>query len=159
MAPLTASVDSNRSKIYITENFGHKIRIFDMKTNYLSTLSGDGTAGFLNGNGSVSRWKYPVGLVVDSAGNLYVSEFVNCCIRKVTQSGMTSTFSGNCTFCGFADGAASTAQFDHPASMTIDQNDIIYVADHYNSDPFEYQSSDQYCKVLLEEQSHGPTNI
>ena len=101
-----------------------------MKTKYLSTLSGDGNYDFSNGDGNVAKWRHPVGLVMDSAGNLYVGEWDNCCIRKVTQAGVTSTFSGMCTVCGFADGSASTAKFDHPGLMTIDKNDIIYVAGH-----------------------------
>ena len=99
-----------------------------MNTNYLSTLSGDGNYDFLNGNGNVARWKHPVGIVQDSAGNLYVTDFDNCCIRKVTLTGVTSTYSGKCTFCGFADGSASTAQFQNPINMAIDSNNIIYLA-------------------------------
>ncbi len=60
----------------------------------VSTLSGTGVAGLMNGAGSVAQFDGAMGITADSAGNLYVTDSNNKLLRKVLPDGTTSTFSG-----------------------------------------------------------------
>ena len=57
----------------------------------VSTFVGSGTPGFVDGNGTVARFNEPFGIVSDASGNLYISDYKNICIRKVTPAGVVST--------------------------------------------------------------------
>ncbi len=106
----------------------------------VTTLAGlAGSAGNVDGAGSAARFSNPAGIAVDSLGNLYVSDFGNNTIRKVTPAGVVTTLAGDPTvnhFIGLggahADGTGSAAQFHAPEGITIDSSGIIYVADSMN---------------------------
>ncbi|MDR2208970.1 MAG: hypothetical protein LBE22_08380 [Azoarcus sp.] len=101
----------------------------------VSTLVG-GVKGFADGAGSGARFYEPLGIAIDVAGNLYVADYGNNRIRKVTPAGEVSTFAGSgatvITEEGFADGMGSAAQFNQPTNIAIDATGIIYVADTWN---------------------------
>jgi sugar lactone lactonase YvrE/alpha-tubulin suppressor-like RCC1 family protein len=101
---------------------------------YVSTLAGlSGTAaGTTNGKGSVARFNAPVGLGVDSAGNIYVADLLNHAIRKITPIGTTTTFAGLAGTGGYSTGSGSGARFNRPSSITVDSFNNIYVADAFN---------------------------
>lgn len=61
-------------------------------TIYTSTLAGNGTAGFANGTGISASFSQPAGLSVDAEGNVYVADYGNAAIRKITPDGIVSTF-------------------------------------------------------------------
>src|SRR5688572_2631867 len=60
----------------------------------VTTVAGNGTSGFQDGVGSLASFNHPAAMVVDDAGNLYVSDHQNHSIRKVTPRGEVSTFAG-----------------------------------------------------------------
>ena len=97
----------------------------------VTTIAG-GNWGLKDGPVADAKFSNIVGVAVDSKGNIYVSEEANSCIRKITPEGMVSTFAGNGSE-GFADGAGSNALFKHPAGLSVDMQDNIYVADKDNS--------------------------
>ena len=88
-------------------------------------------AGNTNGVAASARFKVPYGSAIDSKGNIYVSEWENHLIRKITPSGMVSTFAGSGT-AGLTDGTGTAAAFNNPRRITIDSTDTIYVADTSN---------------------------
>jgi sugar lactone lactonase YvrE len=98
------------------------------------TLAGSATGGwgYVNGAGSDARFNRPTGVAVDSTGNLYVADFINNAIRKITPAGVVSTFAGGSGW-GSKDGLASDAQFDLPASVAVDALGNVYVADSINN--------------------------
>ncbi len=53
----------------------------------VTTLAGSGTASFSDGSGSNAGFSYPRDVAVDASGNVFVADYSNHCIRKVTAGG------------------------------------------------------------------------
>lgn len=94
----------------------------------VSTFAGDDAAGFVDGTASAARFDHPAGLVFDLEGNLYVADFANHSIRRITPKGVVSTFAGTGAP-GFADGFRLNASFNHPYGLAIDREGNMYVGD------------------------------
>jgi sugar lactone lactonase YvrE len=67
---------------------------------------------------------------VDSAGTVYVADYYNCRIRKITPAGEVSTLAGSTQ--GYADGTGTAAQFDGPFGVAVDSAGTVYVTDQDN---------------------------
>ena len=98
----------------------------------VSTLAGTGTIGSADGAGTTASFRTLNGIASDAAGNLYVADADNNKIRKITPSGVVSTFAGSGTP-AFADGPATTAAFNYPTSVALDAGGNVYVADYNNN--------------------------
>ncbi|MBK6848117.1 MAG: hypothetical protein IPG96_11480 [Proteobacteria bacterium] len=98
----------------------------------VSTLAGDrSNTGLADGLGPAARFDGPDGVAIDSAGNIYVADAYNHCIRKVSAAGVVTTLAGTGS-AGYANGAGATAQFNTPGSVAIDHRANLYVADVNN---------------------------
>jgi gliding motility-associated-like protein len=99
----------------------------------VSTFAGSGKDGSTDGIGTAASFNEPEGLTIDKSGNIYVAEYYNALIRKVTQSAIVTTFAGNVTAHGAANGIGTAASFDEPEGIALDKDGNIYVADVYNN--------------------------
>lgn len=99
----------------------------------VGTLAGDGSPGFVNAAGASSEFNGPAGVAADAAGNVYVADYSNNRIRKITAGGAVSTLAGNGTS-GFSGdgGPATAAAFHSPVGVAADASGNIYVADINN---------------------------
>ena len=98
----------------------------------VSTLAGDGTADHQDGRGTAAKFDFPAGLAVDSSMNIYVADFSNNRIRKITAEGVVSTLAGDAT-AAHQDGTGTAARFNNPADVAVDSSMNIYVADTLNN--------------------------
>ena len=131
--PSSITVDG-ASNIYVADTANQTIRkIVSQGTNWVvSTLAGSvGSSGNLNGEGTNALFRDPMGVAVDTMGNVYVADTDNDCIRKITPAGMVSTIAGSVY--GSADGTGSNAQFRSPYGIAVDSAGNLYVADTVNS--------------------------
>lgn len=96
----------------------------------ISNFNG-GNAGYIDGNGASAKFSTPSGVAVDASGNVYVADTNNHVIRKITSSGVVSTFAGS-GVAGFSDGSATVAKFNYPTGITIDTAGNLYIADKTN---------------------------
>lgn len=96
------------------------------------TLAGDGVPGFTDGIGSTARFGSPRGIVVDGDGNLWVADYGNSVIRRVSPAGEVTTIAGDGTP-GFANGIGLTAEFNFPIGLQFDNSGMLLVADYLNN--------------------------
>jgi sugar lactone lactonase YvrE len=89
-------------------------------------------SGYVNGQGNNAAFNSPNGITVDLIGNIYVADTGNNVIRRVTQTGKVSTVAGSAQPF-FKDGNREKASFKGPKSITIDLDNILYVADSGNN--------------------------
>jgi RHS repeat-associated protein len=98
----------------------------------VSTLAGNGTAGFADGPGASAQFNNPHGVAVDSAGVVYVADTANNRIRRIAPNGSVSTLAGDGTP-GVQNGAGSQARFNAPQGVATDNQGNVYVADTGNA--------------------------
>ena len=148
-APAGVAVDS-AGNLYIADEDDNRIRKVTAATGILSTVAGTGTACTPStatcGDGNAatasgSDLNLPLGVAVDGAGNLYISDRSDNRIRKVTvATGILSTVAGNGTPCASStatcgDGGlatASGANLDSPFGLAVDGAGNLYIADRYD---------------------------
>jgi trimeric autotransporter adhesin len=93
--------------------------------------------GNVNGTGAAARFNLPEDVQVDASGNVYVADYLNNAIRKITPAGVVSTFAGSTTtnnIGGFADGVGTAAIFNNPTGIAFNSGGVMYVADLVNND-------------------------
>ncbi|MBF2708974.1 T9SS type A sorting domain-containing protein [Flavobacterium soyangense] len=79
-----------------------------------------------------ASFSWPSGVSVDSAGNVYVADYKNNKIRKITPLGVVTTFAGS-GIAGSADGIGMAASFNNPTDVIVDSAGNVYVADSMNN--------------------------
>ncbi len=98
----------------------------------VTTLAGNKTAGTTDGQGAAAGFNAPAGITQGSDGNLYVADYVNNLIRKVTLSGLVSTFAGNGQQSA-VDGVGKAAGISIPQDIRADDAGNLYVTDGFNN--------------------------
>ncbi len=133
--PAGVAVDTN-GNVYVADHMSSTIRRVT-PGGVVTTLAGlAGNTGSANGTGSAARFNYPLGAALDSAGNLYVADYNNDTIRKVTPAGgswAVTTLAGLAGNTGSANGTGSAARFNEPWGVAVDTNGNVYVADSGNN--------------------------
>src|SRR5438477_264154 len=128
--PYATAVDG-AGNVYVADTYNYTVRKIT-PAGVVTTLAGlAGEDGSADGTGSDARFSYLFGIAVDSAGNVYVTDFSNT-IRKITPAGVVTTLAGTPSVHGSADGTGSAARFNYPDALTV-AGTTLYVAEAYNS--------------------------
>lgn len=131
-SPEATAVDA-AGNVYVADGTAHTVRKIS-PSGVVTTLAGlGGFSGTADGTGSAARFQYPGGVAVDAGGNVYVADTGNHTIRKITPSGVVTTFAGYPTSYGSGDGPRLAARFFYPRGVAIGHGGDIYVADSANS--------------------------
>jgi hypothetical protein len=132
--PVDVAVDA-LGNLYVADANNNRIRKVSA-AGIISTVAGNGTAGFGGDGGlaTAAQLNGPQFGAVDALGNLYIADFGNKRIRKVSAAGIISTVAGNGTT-GFSGdgGLATAAQLDRPQCVAIDAAGTLYIADFGNN--------------------------
>jgi len=116
--------------VYVTDLSNNDIRKIT-PGGVVTTFAGTGLAGSADGTGTAASFNQPYGIAVDAAGNVYVADWGNNKIRKITPAGVVTTLAGSGQP-GSADGTGAAASFYKPFGLAVDENGNIYVADTNN---------------------------
>jgi uncharacterized protein (TIGR03437 family) len=132
--PQDVAVDSS-GNLFIADTGNAVIRKVDTKGN-ISTVAGSNVVGYTGDGGAATSAEInaPRGVAVDSSGNIYIAEFGDSVIRKVTAKGTISTIAGTGVY-GFAGdgGPAAKAQLANPWSVAVDGSGNVYIPDQLNA--------------------------
>jgi sugar lactone lactonase YvrE len=132
-APSGVAVDPAGS-LYISDSNNNRIRRVTA-AGIISTIAGNGTAGY-NGEGAAvnAQLNFPIGVALDTAGNLYIADPENRRLRKVTPAGAISTVAGDGTAGFGGDGASATsAVLGFPLGVALDSAGNVFIADYDNN--------------------------
>ena len=134
--PWAIALDSaSPPNVYFTEPEDGRVREITTATGKISTVAGNGVFGF-SGDGSAATGAMlhlPVGLAIDSSGNLYLGDSYNNRVRKVTGTTI-STIAGSGVLSYSGDGGAATsAQLNTPEAVAVDASGNVYIADTVNN--------------------------
>jgi len=128
-SPTRVATDS-ADNIYVADSSNHTIRKIT-PAGAVTTLAGSaGQAGNVDGTGSIARFVRPEGVATDSSGNVYVADYGNRTVRKITLAGTVTTVGGApSNFGGVADGTGNAARFHHLLGVATDISGNIYLVD------------------------------
>jgi|GEM_PF-1607809 len=112
--------------LYVADTGNHVIRKI-APDGTVSTWAGS-AKGFHDANGTSAQFESPMGLAIDSAQNVYVTDLVNRRIRKITPGGDVTTVAGTGTP-GSLDGSTDSATFMLPQAVTVAPDGSLYVSD------------------------------
>lgn len=148
--PSALAFDAASGDLYVADTGNHAIRRI-APDGRVTTLAGNGEAGFRDGQGAAARFDGPVGIAVDAHGRVIVADTYNDRIRAIDRDGRVTTLAGGgaarvadaakrkgrpgdgAVGPGFADGPGTEARFDTPSAVAIDAQGRIVVADTRNN--------------------------
>ena len=132
--PQGVAVDAS-GNIFISDYYNNRIRKVST-SGIITTVAGTGTGGY-SGDGGLAtsaNLLLPQGVAVDGSGNIYIADYYNNRIRKVSTSGIITTVAGSGTGgYGGDGGTATSANLNLPQGVAVDASGNIYIADNGNN--------------------------
>ena len=128
--PFGIAIDPE-GNLYLADAGNHCIRKIGTD-GQVSTFAGiPNQPGYLDGPALEAKFRQPFNLCFDGEGNLYVSDFQNQRIRKISPDMQVTTIAGS-GFAGYQDGPADEAKFNYPRGICLDDTGNIYIGDSWN---------------------------
>ena len=141
--------------LFVADTANNRIRKIT-PDGHVSTVAGDGTAGYVDGPAAKAQFNGPIGLAVSEGGDIYVADTYNDVIRMITTEGEVTTIAG-AAIPGYADGQQKSALFDTPCGIVIVNNTLI-VADTGN-DRLRRVSSEGNVTTLPVQELSSPIGL
>ena len=132
--PRSLAVDA-AGHLYVADDNNGRVRRID-PSGVVVTYAGAGQAGYAGDGGPAAEasLNHPRGVAVDGAGNLYIADSENHCIRMVDASGTITTIAGTGRQGFGGDGGPSAdSRLFSPRGVAVDAAGNLFVADTYNS--------------------------
>ncbi len=134
--PTNLAVDSH-GDLFIADYNNSRIREVNQSTSVITTVAGNGTAGYSGDNGpaTAAGLKYPYDVALDAAGDLFIADLYNHRIREVNAAtGMITTVAGNGIGGYNGDGGPATAaELYYPQSVVVDSAGDLFIDDSSNN--------------------------
>jgi streptogramin lyase len=129
--PYGIATDS-AGNVFVAEMSSHTIRKIT-PAGVVTTLAGKaGVAGHADGTGADASFYLPHGVATDEAGNVYVADFANDTLRKITPSGEVTTIAGKAGESAEYDGIGGAARFSGPMAVATDSKGNVFVLEADN---------------------------
>lgn len=132
--PVDVKVDKNNN-VYVADCGNFRIRKIDAASSIISTIAGDGSAGFSGDGGmaTAAQINKLQSMFIDTGGNLFFADWPNNRIRKITaNTGIVSTVAGIGIGLYGGDGTPATAApLRNPRSVTADDTGNLYIASEH----------------------------
>lgn len=124
--------------VIVADTGNHCIRKVDIASGSVTTLAGTPEDfGFADGPGAQAKFYSPKDVAVSADGTIYVADYFNSCIRKISADGAVSTLAGKGIAggyeSGFRDGKGDQARFAGPMSVHLLRDGALLVAEKLNS--------------------------
>lgn len=129
-SPSALALDA-AGNIFVADTGNNRIRKV-ARDGTVTTVAGDGAAGYRDGRAADSEFDAPVGVAVDERGNVFVADTYNDRIRLITSDGDVKTLAGGSTP-AYTDGDAASARFDTPCAVAVASSGDLFVADTGNN--------------------------
>ncbi|AZP13365.1 gluconolaconase [Undibacterium parvum] len=117
--------------LYVADTGNHRIRKISA-LGVVTTVAGNGQAGYRDGAASQAQFNGPVGVAVDASGKVYVADTYNDKIRVINVDGEVTTLAGG-DRPGYRDGIALEALFDTPSALVVSASAEVFVSDTRNN--------------------------
>ena len=130
--PLGLCVGLDNS-VYVADSVNQRIRKVTYPGGVVTTIAGDGTNAFLNGTGTGARFRFPYGVGIDSYGILYVADKDSYRIRRITGTGVVTTFAGAGSSTSIDNADALLATFTQLTGVVVNPSGNALYATHFSS--------------------------
>jgi len=132
--PMDIAVDG-QGNLYIADNLNSRVRKIGLDGN-ITTVAGTGVVGYTGDGGPAvaAELAFPTGVAVDAAGYLYISDYGNSVIRRVTPNGLITTIAGTpgVYYPSAGDGGSAVGAQVDAFRVTVDGAGNVYVSDSFN---------------------------
>ena len=118
-----------QDNVYFADARNHRVRKYDVQTEVVTTVAGDGSEG-TNGDGGAAvsaQLSSPYGVAVDRQGRVFIAERGSRRIRVVLKDGTIRTIAGGGSFTG--DGEARSLAFSEPHDLTLEADGNLLFCD------------------------------
>ena len=131
--PRSVAADAS-GNVYVADWFNNRVRKID-PAGTIVTIAGTGKRGYSGDGGPAvdAQLSGPSGVLVDSAGNVYISDAGNYRVRKVDSSGTIETVAGTGEPGSLGNGGlAAEASLRYPRGLAMDASGSLFIADSGN---------------------------
>lgn len=128
-------------------------QIYDTNNVVVQTFAGSGFSGIVDGQGTQTMFNGPLAIAADSSGNLFVVDYYNTRIRKITPDGAVSTFVGGGT--GTLPGYGTNVSAVVSLTMTIDHSNALYLVDYSGGSMLRVGTDSYVTRIPLSSLSSG----
>jgi len=118
--------------LLVADTGNHMLRRVAMNGAVTTYAGLAGTPGNTNGTLAEARFRSPLGLNRDAAGNVWVADSGNHTIRRITPAGLVETVAGIPDAWGWTDGAAASAKFNGPVDVAVAMDGRVFISDGFN---------------------------
>jgi PKD repeat protein len=130
--PFAVAVDSV-GNVFVADTNNNAIRKIT-PAGVVTTLAGGSGSGTTDGTGAAAKFHEPRAIAIDSSGTLFVADYENHMVRKVTSAGVVTTLAGGPDVSGNTDGQGTAARFMALQGIALDGAGNVYVTESGNRD-------------------------